>query len=105
MKRALLVIVLLAAALIFSLPHRSLYADDHDRNFAYVGRGLYRILGAVFQVPRYLIYKTVTEPIGLGTLDGAIQGTFFAVTELTKGVLDIGRGVAPYAKYAGLVFL
>ncbi len=74
--------------------------EQHDRNFTYIGRGVYRILGAVFQIPRYMLYKTMSRPLGLGTVDGALAGTFEAVSSLTRGALDIGRGAAPYAKYA-----
>lgn len=75
-----------------------LFADD-NANFYYIGKGFFRILTAVFQIPRYLIYKTLTEPPGLGTVDGALTGTFYAVSELSAGVLEVARGVVPYAKY------
>ena len=95
-------ILILAGSFFFTRPAR-LYAGD-DRNFAYINRGFFRILTAAFQIPRYLIYKTLSEPLGLGTVDGALQGAFYSVAELSGGALDIARGAAPYAKYS-LFFL
>lgn len=93
------------AALIFLLTFFSglpgAEAGDVE-NVSYVERGFIRILTAAFQIPRYLVYKTVNEPIGLGTIDGALTGTFYAVAELSGGLFDIVRGTVPYAKY--LVF-
>ena len=79
-------------------------ADDNS-NFYFIGSGFSRILMSVFQLPRYLIGKTLTEPPVLGTLDGALTGTFYTLNELTGGLLEILRGVVPYAKYAPLFFL
>lgn len=73
-----------------------------DQDINYVSRGFYRILTAAFQLPRYLIDKTLNEPIGLGTVDGALVGTYHTLVEFSGGAFDILRGVAPYAKY--LVF-
>lgn len=97
-KRAGFLAVISIAVLLFT-PPRPLYADD-DANFAYIGRGLFRIVTAAFQVPQYLLEKTFSEPIGLGTVDGALTGTYYAVSEVLGGLVDIGRGTVPYAKYA-----
>lgn len=102
-KRAALLGLAIIGFTVFLVPPTSLYADD-DTNFAYLGRGLFRIVTAVFQVPQYLIQKTLSEPVGLGTVDGALTGTYYAVSEILGGLLDIGRGTVPYAKYA-LFFL
>ena len=96
-KKAGWIYLLVMLSLFFRGPN--LYADDNS-NFAFIGRGFSKILTAAFQVPRYLIGKTLTEPIGLGTIDGALQGVFYAVSSVLDGTLDIGRGVVPYAKYA-----
>lgn len=98
-KRKMLLVFLLIFSL-WTFP-REVYAGD-DENFSYIGRGFFRILTAAFQIPRYLLYKTVSEPIGLGTIDGVLTGAYYAVAEVSGGALDIARGVAPYAKY--LVF-
>ena len=82
--------------LFFSDP--TLYADDNS-NFAYIGQGFAKILTAAFQVPRYLVEKTLGEPVGLGTVDGVLQGSYYAVASVLDGTLDIARGVVPYAKY------
>lgn len=79
------------------------FADD-AANVSYVERGFIRILTAAFQLPRHLVYKTLNEPIGIGTVDGALTGAFYVVRELSGGMFDIARGVVPYAKYA-LFFL
>lgn len=68
-------------------------------NVSYVERGFVRILTAAFQIPRYLVYKTLNEPIVLGTVDGVLTGTYYAVAELSGGLFDIVRGTVPYAKY------
>ena len=94
MKRTLTILFFLV--FFFS---RSLYADD-DGNFSYINRGFYRILTAAFQIPIYLVEKTMSEPIGLGTVDGALQGAYYSVASLLGGTLDIARGVVPYGKYA-----
>jgi len=78
-----------------------LYAGD-EQNINYIERGFYRIFTSVFQIPRYLVEKTLSEPIGLGTVDGALTGVYYSVAELSGGTFDIVRGVVPYAKY--LVF-
>ena len=75
-----------------------LYADD-VRNFSHISTGFTRVLGAALQIPRYLIYKTLSGPPGLGTVDGALTGTFYAVKEITEGSFEMAAGAAPYAKY------
>ena len=94
MKRTLVILFFLL--FLFS---QNLYADDNS-NFAYIGRGFSRILTAAFQIPIYIVEKTMSEPIGLGTIDGALQGTFYSVGSLLGGTLDIVRGIVPYGKYA-----
>ena len=64
-----------------------------------MSRGFFRILTATFQIPRYLLHKTLSEPIGLGTVDGALTGTYYAVAEVSGGLFDIARGAVPYVKY------
>ena len=83
---------------LFFLVSPPLYADD-NANFSYIGRGVFRILTAAFEIPRYLLQKTFSEPIGLGTVDGVLSGAFYSVAAVTEGLLDIGRGAVPYAKY------
>ena len=78
---------------------RSLYADDNS-NFAYLGRGISRLLTAPFQMPRYLIEGTLSGPPLLGTVGGALKGTLYTVSSVLNGTLDIARGAVPYAKYA-----
>ena len=80
----------------------SLYADD-VQNINYVERGFSRILTAAFQLPIYLVQKTLNGPPLLGTVDGALTGTFYTISSVTGGAFDIARGAAPYAKY--LIFL
>ncbi len=91
-------LVLILASLFFAVSSSNLYAND-GTNFAYIGRGFFRILTAVFELPKHVIEKTLTEPLIVGTVDGAVSGTVYAVSAVAKGTLDIARGVAPYAKY------
>ena len=93
-----LLLILFALMLSFFGPAENLYAND-DANFAYMSRGFFRILTAAFQIPRYLLYKTLSEPVGLGTIDGALTGTYYAVAEVSGGLFDIARGAVPYGKY------
>lgn len=90
--------ILALLTLFFAVSSSNLYAND-DTNFAYIGRGVFKILTAVFEVPKYLVAKTLSEPIGIGTVNGAVTGTFYAVSALADGTLDVARGVVPYAKY------
>ena len=87
------------ASFVIFPPEPLLYAD-HAENFSHISRGFTRVLGAAFQIPLYLVRKTLSEPPGLGTVDGALTGTFYAVKELSEGIFQIGAGAAPYAKYA-----
>ena len=82
----------------FSSPHPDLLAG-HEENVDHLSNGFFRILTAAFQIPRYLLQKTLNEPIGLGTIDGALQGAYYAVAEVSGGALEMVRGAAPYAKY------
>ena len=75
-----------------------LYADD-VQNINYIERGFSRILTAAFQLPIYLVQKTLSGPPLVGTLDGAVTGAFYTVSSVTGGVFDIARGAVPYGKY------
>ena len=90
---------LLAAALFLLFPVPFGFASD-DSNFYHMSNGFLRILTAAFQIPRYLVYKTLTGPPGLGTIDGALSGTFYAVSQVSNGAFEMARGAVPYAKYA-----
>lgn len=74
------------------------WADD-VQNINYIERGFNRILTGVFQLPVYLVRKTLAGPPVFGTLDGAVQGTFYTISTLTGGLFDIARGTVPYGKY------
>lgn len=89
----------LAAAILMTFPASLGYAESNDANFAYISRGFYRILTAAFQIPQYMLNKTLSEPLGVGTVNGALTGAYYSVVELLGGTLDVGRGAAPYAKY------
>jgi len=95
-RSAFFIGLMLAIAILFF--ETAARADDVE-NVSYVERGFVRILGAAFQLPRYLIQKTFNGPPILGTVDGVITGAFYTVSELTGGVFDIARGTIPYAKY------
>lgn len=73
----------------------SIYQDTN--RFSY---GFMRIMRAPFQLPYYLLRGTFTGPLVMGTVGGALQGTFSTVNELVGGVFDMGAAAAPYAKYA-----
>ena len=88
----------LSCVLIFSANDKFLYADD-VQNINYIERGFNRILTGAFQLPIYLVQKTLSGPLVLGTIDGAVQGTFYTISTLTGGIFDIARGTVPYGKY------
>lgn len=94
-----------ATGIFFLLVAPSVSSADDNSNFYYIGNGFSRILTSVFQIPRFLISKTFSEPPLLGTVDGALTGTLYAVNDLSGGLLEILRGVIPYAKYAPFFFL
>jgi len=75
-----------------------IWADD-VQNINYIERGFNRIFASVFQLPVYLVRKTLQGPLVFGTLDGAFQGTFYTISSLTGGLFDIARGTVPYGKY------
>ncbi len=92
----------LALAVILSGPVVNVYAD-HGENFFYISQGFSRILGSTFQIPGYMIHKTLSGPVGIGTVDGILSGTYGALHELSQGTFQMAQGAAPYAKY--LVFM
>lgn len=96
-KKAFWILGLSAGALIFSFVP-SLFADD-VQNINYMERGIMRILTAGFQLPVYLIQRTVNGPPLVGTIDGALSGTYYTLSALLGGTFDIARGTVPYAKY------
>lgn len=100
-QKQVLLILLMTAGIFFLAPHPSLRADD-IQNINYIERGFSRILTAAFQLPRYLIYKTLSGPPLIGTIDGALTGTFYTISSLMGGVFDIARGAVPYGKYAAV---
>lgn len=62
-----------------------------------------RIFTSVFQLPQYLIQKTLTGPPVMGTVNGALTGTYYTVSHLLGGTFDILRGAVPYGKYAAFI--
>lgn len=100
-QRAFLVFWMILGVLLWG-PPASLYADD-VQNINYLERGFFRIFTAVFQLPIYLVQKTLNGPPVAGTVDGVLSGAFYTVSSLMGGAFDIARGAIPYAKY--LIFL
>ena len=82
----------------FFVPHTPLYAGD-VQNINYIERGFFRILTAAFQLPIYLVQKTLNGPPIVGTIDGVLTGTFYTISSVTGGAFDLARGAVPYAKY------
>ena len=100
-KRAFWVLGFILGIFFFGSPS-SVCADD-VQNINYLERGFFRIFTAAFQLPIYLIQKTLNGPPIVGTVDGALSGTFYTVSSVVGGTFDLARGAAPYAKY--LIFL
>ena len=99
MKRKPFFGTLILAGTLFFLSHPGEIRADDVQNVSYLERGTMRILTAAFQLPRYLIQKTMTGPPIVGTVDGAISGTFYTVASLVGGAFDLVKGAIPYAKY------
>ena len=95
-------IIYLGLASFILLNVHPLYADTAE-NFYHISKGFQQVLTAGFQIPGYMIQKTLSGPIGVGTVDGALSGTYHAVSALSSGALEMAQGAAPYAKY--LVFM
>lgn len=89
--------VLLAAAF-FLLAAPPAFSND-DENVSSLSRGFSRVFQAPFQLPFHLIHQTLNEPPILGTVDGALTGSYFTIQDLTTGTFDIIRGALPYAQY------
>lgn len=100
-KRAFWILGFILEIIFLILPGR-LYAGD-VQNINYLERGFFRIFTAAFQLPIYLIQKTLNGPPIVGTIDGVLTGTFYTISSVTGGAFDLARGAIPYAKY--LVFL
>lgn len=96
-KEGLVVLGIIVGIIFFASPP-NLYADD-VQNINYVERGFLRILTAAFQLPIYLVQKTLAGPPIVGTVDGALTGAFYTISSVTGGAFDIARGAVPYAKY------
>ena len=96
-KQAFLILGIILGV-VFLGPFSNLYAGD-VQNINYIERGFSRILTAAFQLPIYLVQKTLSGPPLVGTLDGAVTGAFYTVSSVTGGVFDIARGAVPYGKY------
>ena len=73
----------------------SMYQDAN--RFTY---GFKRVLIAPFQIPYRILQGTARGPFILGTVGGALQGTFSTVGNLMTGAFDMAAASAPYAKYA-----
>lgn len=94
-KKTLFCLLLLLTILPPSLFSASLYQDTN--RFAY---GFQRVLGAAIQLPFRTIQRTLSGPIGVGTVAGVLDGTVRTVTDLMGGTFDMAAAAAPYAKYA-----
>lgn len=92
------------AVVAFLIPSANLFSDD-VQNVNYVERGFYRILSGPFELPRELVQRTLSGPLVLGTVDGALTGAVSALSSVLGGVFDVVRGTVPYAKYGPLFFL
>ena len=99
MRQRKFLFIVLAAGIILLASPVNLRADD-VQNINYMERGFFRILTAAFQLPRFLVYKTMSGPPLVGTIDGVLTGTFATVSSLMGGVFDIAKGTVPYGKYA-----
>ena len=63
-------------------------------------RGLGRVIGGVFAIPISVLAGTMSGPPIIGTLAGAIGGTFNGVGMVLGGLLDVASSAIPLAKAA-----
>jgi hypothetical protein len=94
MKRKTFTKILCAVLLLTFFCTQPAYA-----NSGLILRGLARTLGAVFQIPKSMIYESCRTTFPLGLVTGALEGTFQTVMGVAGGALDMAQGAAPYAKY------
>ncbi|MBU9889817.1 MAG: hypothetical protein KTQ49_08130 [Candidatus Omnitrophica bacterium] len=98
-KNSLLAVLLAILLLLAAVP--SVHAGTgHD--IAYAMRGIGKIFGGVFAIPKAMIQDSGRVLFPFGIVTGALRGTVETVTGVLGGTFDIARGAAPYAKYAAL---
>lgn len=71
-------------------------ANDTGR-FTY---GAQRIFLGVFELPLQVVKGTFYGPPVIGTVSGALSGTFLTFSNVMGGAFDMAAASAPYAKYA-----
>ena len=63
-------------------------------------RGVQRIVAGAFALPLNIIQGTFSGPPVVGTLMGAVNGTFQTVSLVTGGAFEMVAGAIPLAKAA-----
>ena len=63
-------------------------------------RGVQQVVAAVFALPFGVLQGTLSGPPIIGTLGGALSGTFRTVSLVTSGAMEIVSGAVPLAKAA-----
>ncbi|MFH1800273.1 MAG: hypothetical protein ABH891_05460 [Candidatus Omnitrophota bacterium] len=91
-------LLLIFGVLLASFP---VYAGTGE-DIAYATRGVGKIVGSVFAIPKAMFQDSGRIMFPLGLVTGAVRGTVQTVTGVVGGVVDVARGSAPYAKYAAL---
>ncbi len=75
---------------------------DTGEDVAYASRGVSRILGSVFAIPKAMLQDSGRVMFPFGIVTGAVRGTVQTVAGVIGGTADVARGAAPYAKYAAI---
>ena len=57
-------------------------------------------MGGSLQIPYHIVDSTLNRPIPFGPVEGAVKGTFHALTNIVGGLFEMGTTLLPYAKYA-----
>ncbi|MFH1208830.1 MAG: hypothetical protein V1673_04660 [Candidatus Omnitrophota bacterium] len=96
--KTFLAFLLISDVLLVSFP---VYAGTGE-NIAYATRGVGKIVGGVFAIPKAMFQDSGRVMFPFGLVTGAIRGTVQTLAGVVGGVVDVARGGAPYAKYAAL---
>jgi hypothetical protein len=80
----------------------SLVYAGAGEDIAYASRGVGKIVGGMFAIPKAMFQDSGRVMFPFGLVTGAVRGTVQTVAGVVGGVVDVARGGAPYAKYAAL---
>lgn len=97
--RHLLIAILILGILAQATPA---YAENIGRDASIIVRGVGRVVGSVFAIPKAMIQDSGRVMFPFGIVTGAVRGTVQMVAGIFGGTLEVAKGATPYAKYAAM---